>query len=166
MSSNKHSDQRIHTAYHEAGHAVIAIVVGRNVNKVSIIPGGNRLGVCKMSKGRKKASQDVLEAELLILLAGMAAEGRKSGRYNMQGASQDLRDAEKLALMRAGNAKQAGKVLKRTLDKVHNLFDQTATWNATKSIAEALLKSESISGREADHLYKMAVELSKKGKSE
>jgi ATP-dependent Zn protease len=164
MSSNKQPDQRIHTAYHEAGHAVIAIVVGRNVNKVSIIPGGNKLGVCKMSKGRKKASQDVLEAELLILLAGMAAEGRKSGRYNMQGASQDLRDAEKLALMRAGNAKQAGKVLKRTLDKVHNLFDQTATWNATKSIAEALLASESISGREADHLYKLAVDLGKKGK--
>jgi len=168
MSSNNnpHSDQRIHTAYHEAGHAVIAIVVGRNVNKVSIIPGGNKLGVCKMSKGRKKASQDVLEAELLILLAGMAAEGRKSGRYNMQGASQDLRDAVKLALMRAGNAKQAGKVLKRTLDKVHNLFDQTATWNATKSIAEALLASDSISGREADHHYKLALELSKKGKRE
>jgi len=162
MSSSNHSDQRTHTAYHEAGHAVIAIVVGRTVNKVSIIPGGNKLGVCKMSKGRKKASQDALEADLLILLAGIAAEGRKSGRYNMQGASQDLRDAEKLALMRAGNPKQAGKVLKRTLDKVHNLFDQPATWNATKSIAEALLKSDSISGREADHLYRLAVEQGKK----
>jgi ATP-dependent Zn protease len=166
MSSTKHPDQRIHTAYHEAGHAVIAIVVGRAVNKVSIIPGGNKLGVCKMNKGRKKASQDALEADLLILLAGMAAEGRKSGGYNMQGASQDLRDAEKLALMRAGNARQAGKVLRRALDKVHNHFNQPATWTATKSIAEALLESDSISGREADHLYRLAVEQSKKGKSE
>ena len=158
-----HSDQRIHTAYHEAGHAVIAIVVGRSVNKVTITPSGNKLGICKMSKGRKKASQDALEADLLILLAGMAAECRKSGRYNMQGATQDLRDAEKLALSRAGNPRQASKVLKRSLDKVHNLFGQTATWTATKSIAEALLENESISGREADHHFKLAVQQAKKG---
>ncbi|MDF1738394.1 MAG: hypothetical protein P1U86_04480 [Verrucomicrobiales bacterium] len=162
MSSSRQPDQRILTAYHEAGHAVIAIVVGRPVNKVSIVPGGNRLGTCKMSKGRKKASQDALEAELLILLAGLAAEGRKSGRYNMQGAAQDLRNAEKLAQFRAGNPGQAEKILKRTLDKVHHLFDQSANWAATKSIAEALLASESISGREADHLYRIAVEQGKK----
>lgn len=156
MSSIDQTDQNVRTAYHEAGHAVIAILVGRAVNKVSIIPGGNRLGVCKMNKGRKKASQDALEADLLILLAGMAAEGRKSGRYNMQGASQDIREAEKLALMRAGNARQAEKVLKRALDKVHHLFDQSATWNATKAIAQALLESQSISGREAEHLYRLA----------
>ena len=128
MPPQDHSEQRIHTAYHEAGHAVIAIITGRNVNKVSIIPGGNKLGVCKMSKGRKKASPDALEAELLILLAGMAAEGRKSGKYNMQGAAGDLRDAEKLALIRAGNPKQASKVLKRALDKVHHHFDQSVNW--------------------------------------
>ena len=132
MSSSSHPDPRILTAYHEAGHAVIAIVVGRAVNKVSIIPGGNRLGACKMSKGRKKASQDALEADLLILLAGLAAEGRKSGRYNMGGAAQDLKNAEKLALSRAGNSRQAEKILKRTLDKVHHLFDQSANWTATK----------------------------------
>ena len=157
MPPSEHSDQLTHTAFHEAGHAVIAIITGRNVNKVSIIPGANKLGVCKMSKGRKKASPDALEAELLILLAGLAAEGRKSGKYNFLGASQDLRDAEKLALMRAGNPKQASKILKRALDKVHHHFDQPANWTATKSIAKALLKSESISGREADHLYKLAI---------
>lgn len=158
MASQEHSEQRVLTAYHEAGHAVIAIYVGRSVNKVSIIPGGKRLGVCKMSKGRKKASQDVLESELLILLAGMAAEGRKAGRYNMQGAAQDLRQAEQLAISRAGNPRKAEKILKRALDKVHHLFDQAATWAATKSIVEALLEKESISGREADHLYKLAAD--------
>lgn len=152
------SDQRTLTAYHEAGHAVIAIVTGRPVNKVSIIPGGNKLGVCKMNKGRKKASPDALEAELLILLAGLAAEGRKSGHYNLQGAAQDLHQAEKLALMRAGNPKQASKVLKRALDKVHHHLDQPANWQATKSIAQALLKTDSISGREAEHLYRLATQ--------
>ena len=156
------SEQRIHTAYHEAGHAVLAIITGRNINKVSIKPGGNKLGVCKIAKGRKKANSDVLEAELLILLAGMAAEGRKSGNYNIHGATQDLHQAEKLALMRAGNPKQASKVLKRALDKVHNHFNQSPNWSATKSIANALLENESISGREAEHLYKIAVNDAKK----
>lgn len=163
MSANEQPGQSILTAYHEAGHAVIAIIVGRTVNKVSIVPGGKRLGVCKMNKGRTKVSQDALEAELLILLAGMAAEGRRSGRYNIQGASQDIRDAEKLALMRAGNANQAEKILRRALDKVQNLLDQKATWTAIKAISEALLENDSISGREAEHHYRMALELSKKG---
>ncbi len=162
MSPSEQPDQTIRTAYHEAGHAVIAILVGRSVNKVNIIPGGNRLGVCKMQKGRSKASPDALEADLLILLAGMAAEGRKCGRYNMQGASQDIREAEKLALMRAGNANQAEKILRRALDKVHHLFDQPATWKATKAIADALLEHQSISGREAEHHYRLASQANKK----
>jgi len=32
------------TAYHEAGHAVIALQQGRSVREVSILPGGKRLG--------------------------------------------------------------------------------------------------------------------------
>ncbi len=162
MSFHDQPDQSTRTAYHEAGHAVIAIMVGRTVNKVSIVPSGKKLGVCKMNKGRTKASHDALEADLLILLAGMAAEGRKAGKYNMQGASQDLREAEKLAFMRAGNANQAEKILRRAFDKVHNLMDQKATWIAIKAIAEALLENQAISGREADHHYRLALESSKK----
>ena len=71
------------TAYHEAGHAVMALLMGRSVQKVSIIPSQNRLGAVTIQKGRSKQVQDKLEAEMLILLAGMAAEGRISGQYNL-----------------------------------------------------------------------------------
>ena len=149
-------DKNTLTAFHEAGHAVVAIAVGRNVKQVSIIAGGNKLGVCKMSKGRVKASNDVLEAELLILLAGMAAEARISGQYNVGGAAQDLRDAERLATMRAGNPRQTEKTMRRALDKVQNMISKPGNWTAIKTIAKALLESESISGREANHHYNLA----------
>ena len=144
------------TAYHEAGHAVIALLMGRSVQKVSIIPSQNKLGAVTMQKGRSKQVQDKLEAEMLILLAGMAAEGRKSGKYNLQGASQDLRMVEKLALSRAGNPKQATKLIHKTLDKTQHLLSNKATWAAVKSIANELLEHESISGRAARHHLELA----------
>ncbi len=149
-------DQKILTAYHEAGHAVMALLMGRSVQKVSIIPSQNRLGVCSIQKGRAKQVQDKLEAEMLILLAGMAAEGRKSGRYNVAGASQDLRAVEKLAISRSGNTRQAEKLIHKALDKTQHLLSNQATWKAVKVIASELLKNESISGRAAKHHLTLA----------
>lgn len=154
------------TAYHESGHAVMALAVGRSIYKVDVQAKGTRLGVCKMNKGRagkarsSKASVDELEGDLLILLGGMAAEARRSGRYNMQGASQDLREAESLAMMRAGNANQASKVLKRAMDKVHHLLSKPEIWRSVKVIATGLVANSSMSGKQAKHLYEM--ELAKK----
>ncbi|MBK1832006.1 M50 family metallopeptidase [Verrucomicrobiaceae bacterium R5-34] len=149
-------DQKTLTAYHEAGHAVMALLMGRSVQKVSIIPSQNRLGVCTMQKGRAKQVQDKLEAEMLILLAGMAAEGRKSGKYNINGAAQDLRMVEKLAMSRSGNARQAEKLIHKTLDKTQHLLSQSGTWQAVKAIATELVENESISGRAAKHHLTLA----------
>ena len=149
-------DQRTLTAYHEAGHAVMALLMGRSVQKVSIIPSQNRLGTCTMKKGRAKQVQDKLEAEILILLAGMAAEGRKSGRYNVQGATQDLRMVEKLAMTRSGNPRQATKLVHKLLDKTQHLLSNKSTWTAVKVIADELIEHESISGRAATHHLTLA----------
>lgn len=149
-------DRRLLTAYHEAGHAVMALLMGRSIQKVSIIPSQNRLGSCSIQKGRAKQVQDKLEAEILILLAGMAAEGRKSGRYNVQGAGQDLQMVEKLAMARSGNTRQATKMVHKMLDKTQHLLANKATWSAVKVIAEELLEHETISGRAAKHHLTLA----------
>ena len=151
MKERKEIDKRTLTAYHEAGHAVMALLMGRSVQKVSIIPSQNRLGVCAIQKGRAKQVQDKLEAEILILLAGMAAEGRKSGKYNLGGAAQDLKHVEKLAMSRSGNIKAAQKFFNKMLDKTQHLLSDKATWKAVKVIAAELLENESISGRAAKH---------------
>lgn len=149
-------DDRILTAYHEAGHAVMALLMGRSLKKVSIIPSQNRLGACTFQKGRTKQVQDKLEAEILVLLAGMVAESRKSGRYNVQGASQDLRKVEKLAMTRSGNPRQAEKLIHKMLDKTQHLLSNKAAWSAIKVIASELIEHESLSGRAAQHHLSLA----------
>lgn len=136
-------------AYHEAGHAVIALLLGRDVHRVSVVPNKTRLGQCQLKKGTIKVPKDWLETEVLILLAGVAAEGRVSGQYCWQGASQDLRQARALTQSRAGNAHQAQRLERRWLEKVELLLDAPESWLAIEMIAKDLIQRKTISGRSA-----------------
>jgi ATP-dependent Zn protease len=86
------------TAYHEAGHAVVAMALDRPVHRVSILPNRDRAGQCEFGKGVYRPSEDALEREILIALAGMAAEARHSGTYAMAEAERDLRYVRRLVL--------------------------------------------------------------------
>lgn len=145
------------TAYHEAGHAVIALILGRDVHRVSILPNQTRLGQCDLKKGAVKASKDWLETEVLILLAGVAAEGRVSGRYCWDGASRDLRQARALTESRAGSARQAERLERRWLDKVEFLLNSPENWLAVEMLAKDLVERKTISGRAARYHYQQAV---------
>ncbi|MCA9010229.1 MAG: hypothetical protein KDB01_10810 [Planctomycetaceae bacterium] len=143
------------TAYHEAGHAVIAILFERPVHKVSILPDQRRLGHCELRKGVSRASQDRLEADMLILLAGVVAEAIYSGSYNWQGAAQDLQSVRRLAVMRSG-AVQADKLTRRMLAKTEHLLLQKRHWTAVEQIAAELVEKKSISGRAVRHFFEQS----------
>ena len=151
------SKQDILTAYHEAGHAVMALIVGRDVHRVSIMPNQTRLGACELKKGRSKPSRDMLEDEILILLAGVAAEGRLTNHYNWAGGSQDLRQAGRLIESRAGTQRQCERLQRRMMDKVEYLLDDDTHWAVVQQIAQQLLESKTISGRAARHLFDLAM---------
>ena len=141
------------TAYHEAGHAVLALLHGRPVEQVTIRGTRFFLGKCEMDRGRFGPRQDELEAAMLILLGGMAAEARLRGVYELNGAAQDLRELRKLSLRRAANDRQAERLERRLLNKVEALLDEVAIWQAVEKIAAELLARETISGRAARHLF-------------
>lgn len=145
------------TAFHEAGHAVVALALGRPVQRVTIEPKQMRLGRCELKKGRFKPSQDILETEILILLGGPAAEARHTGRYDWGGASQDLRDVRSMTLRRAASERQVERLERRMLDKAEHLLDQPGIWLAVQRIADELLRCTTISGRAARHLFDEAV---------
>ena len=144
------------TAYHEAGHAVMALALGRPIQKVTVAPNQNYLGACQIQKGRFKPTKDWLEDEILILFAGMVAESQVTGRYCPKGASQDLRGIRRYVMMRTGGERQVERLERRLLDKAEHLLADAATWKAVESIAAELLKSETISGRAARHFYDLA----------
>jgi ATP-dependent Zn protease len=141
------------TAYHEAGHAVMALALGRPVDRVSIRPSKEQLGVCHFRKPVFRPSEDWVEREMLIALAGLAAEAKFTGTYAWEEADRDRRYAAGLARERAGNAKQAERLERRLLAKAEHLLSQDGNWRAVERLAAELLRQGEISGRAARHLF-------------
>lgn len=153
--------ETIATAYHEAGHAVMALAVGRSIQKVTIAPGklqfgGSRLGTCEIKKGRSKGSKDQLEDDVLVLLAGMVSESRFTGVYCSAGASQDLREVSARLCMRAASRRQHETLLKRMLAKTEHILNDEANIDAISAITKELLEKTTISGRAVKHYFEMA----------
>jgi ATP-dependent Zn protease len=144
------------TAYHEAGHAVVALALDRPVHRVSVLPNAERLGQCEFRKGIQRPSEDWVEIEVLISLAGMVAEARITGSYDTGGADRDLRYVRKLTLMRASD-RAVDRLERRLLAKTENLLADEQLWQAVEWIAKELLIHGQISGRAARHFYERAV---------
>ena len=158
---------RIATAWHEAGHAVMAIALGRKIQKVTIAPAQitantKRLGAMKMQKGRVKSSSDMLEDDVLILFAGMVGESFVTGEYCQHGAASDLRAIASLLQSRANTEKQFEKLHRRLLEKTEYLLSDDLHKPAIKSVAEALLEKESVSGRLVRHFLNQTAAQRKK----
>lgn len=155
------SKETVATAYHEAGHAVMAMSVGRSIQKVTIAPGklqfgGSRLGTCEIKKGRSKGSKDQLEDDVLVLLAGMVSESRFTGAYCPAGASQDLREVSARLCTRAASQRQHETLLKRMLSKTEHILNDEANIEAIRAITKELLDKTTISGRAVKHHFEMA----------
>jgi ATP-dependent Zn protease len=151
------------TAYHEAGHAVMALKLGRPIQKVTISPaqlqnGGNRLGACEIQKGQHKSSKDWLEESVLILFSGMVAESHFTEQYCFEGASQDLRIAKRLLASRARTESQLKRLERRLLSKTEYLLGNRENSKAVELIANELLQKETISGRAVRHLIQLATQ--------
>lgn len=91
------------TAYHEAGHAVVAYHSSERtdpIHKATIIPRGRALGmVVQLPEGdRVSISRSQLIADITVAMGGRAAEELKLGRDDVTtGASGDFREATRLA---------------------------------------------------------------------
>jgi cell division protease FtsH len=86
-------DDRRRTAYHEAGHALVGMLIPHAdpVRKVSIIPRGRALGVTFSAPDadRLNYDEDTLVARIHVALAGRAAEELVFGNHTT-GAESDL----------------------------------------------------------------------------
>ena len=93
-------EEKRNTAYHEAGHALVAkLVPGADpVHKVTIIPRGMALGLTQQvpTEDRYSASRSRLENDLAIFFGGRAAEEIVLGQVTT-GAGNDIERATDLA---------------------------------------------------------------------
>jgi cell division protease FtsH len=101
------------TAYHEAGHAIVGLVVPDHdpVHKVTIIPRGRALGVTMfLPEGDKYSyTKENLESKISSLFGGRIAEDIIFGSQNVTtGASNDIQKATELARNKWGLSEKLG----------------------------------------------------------
>jgi cell division protease FtsH len=97
-------EEKLLTAYHEGGHAIVAINVKATdpVHKATIIPRGRALGMVMQLPERDKLSMSLeqMTARLAIMMGGRVAEELVFGREKVtSGAASDIEQATKLARM-------------------------------------------------------------------
>ncbi len=95
-------EEKRNTAYHEAGHALVAITVPSShpVHKATIIPRGRALGMVMQLPERDQISMSYEEmtSRLAVMMAGRVAEELTFGKKNVtSGAQSDIQQATRLA---------------------------------------------------------------------
>ena len=136
--------EKLNTAYHEAGHAIVGRLVPEHdpVYKVSIIPRGRALGVTMYLPVEDKYSQSKrgLESSICSLFGGRIAEEMTLGFEGVTtGASNDIERATKLAramVTKWGLSEKMGPLayeeeegevfLGKQMSKRNNVSEQTA----------------------------------------
>ena len=111
-------DEKRLTAYHEGGHAIIALHVPATdpVHKATIIPRGRSLGMVMQLPERDQLSMSLeqMTSRLAILMGGRVAEELIFGREKVtSGAASDIEQATKLArsmVTRWGLSEELGNV--------------------------------------------------------
>ncbi len=97
-------EEKLLTAYHEGGHAIVALHVKATdpVHKATIIPRGRALGMVMQLPERDKLSMSLeqMTSRLAIMMGGRVAEELVFGRDKVtSGAASDIEQATKLARM-------------------------------------------------------------------
>ena len=97
-------DEKRLTAYHEAGHAIVALNVPATdpVHKATIIPRGRALGMVMQLPERDKLSMsyEQMTSRLAIMMGGRIAEEMIFGKDKVtSGAQSDIEQATRLARM-------------------------------------------------------------------
>ena len=97
-------EEKMLTAYHESGHAVLAlnVVATDPVHKATIIPRGRALGMVMQLPERDKLSMsyEQMTSRLVIMMGGRVAEEMIFGKDKVtSGAQSDIEQATRLARM-------------------------------------------------------------------
>ncbi len=137
-------DEKRLTAYHEGGHAVVALHVPATdpVHKATIIPRGRALGMVMQLPERDKLSMSVeqMTSRLAIMMGGRVAEEMIFGKDKVtSGAASDIEQATRLARMmvtRWGLSEELGLVsygenqeevfLGHSVSRQQNISEETA----------------------------------------
>jgi len=161
-------------AYHEAGHALVALAEGFRVKRVTISRRGRLGGACESglalpSRASRRSLRRIVGATAAVALAGSAAQAREAlarGSRSRAPASPPLfsagsEDDEQIATrfarrLHAGAAARRA-YLRRVRAHVELVLAEPAAWAAVRRLARALLRARTLTGAEASRTARRAI---------
>ena len=146
------------TAFHEAGHAVMAQLCGRQVTEVEILGDREHTGMVHSlvfppdptDGAAPEAENDDVERQLKIILAGTVAEAMVSGRQGWDETSEDLATAVRLGMRLVDDCEDVLPLLEDI--RVDLDRDLRAHWQAVELLAVELIDRKALTGSEVRKL--------------
>ena len=147
------------TAYHEAGHAVMAHTLGMPMHGASIVANSDALGHVRFKKPRwlifeelssevTPRAQDWIERNIQVAYAGRLTEKMHTGRSSRAGARSDYEGMADLALCTCGSPEEAKVFLKWLELRAAAPLGAPRFRVAVEAVARELLAQKSLTGRE------------------
>jgi len=141
------SFERMRTAYHEAGHAVMAHLCGQRVESVEILGDEELSGsVSTLSLNTDSSSSLEMELQILCLLSGQAAESIRFPRVAAPYENEDLDAAIRIALNLLSSPEEVMPFLKNAEAEVLRLLYRE--WELVEALVTALHQQPVLEGEE------------------
>lgn len=139
------------TAWHEAGHAMMAILCGGFIERVTIEPpyddGPARYGDT-VTRWSGMSARQLAAAEIRVNLAGPVIEmiftGKRSDFESVEEWSADWALAKVAAMSVSRNQQSARKLLSSVAVEIHEIFAPANVWAAVSAVAEDLLAHKTL----------------------
>jgi len=157
------------TAYHEAGHAVMAYWLRKRIRHVTVIPNSddNTLGHFKQGKApnflrdadcdRSPKIRMELEKLAMVDLAGQAAEYLLTGRKHKAGSEEDNHHALNCLSYLTGSTEELEAYWNWLAIRAKATLKIPALWQAIQTLAVELLNKKYIGGRRAHQIIQEAI---------
>lgn len=155
-------------AYHESGHAFMALYVGARVRSVTIEPdrddGPDRYADIRVEWPLDRFTErELQENSILVALSGPVAEMIYSGEPYHPGFvaewAADWQLAWEAAARLIPSQRRRLEYLEQRTARLHRLLNQDAAWAAVAAIADHLLAHETLEGEEVEEIVRQWVPL-------
>jgi hypothetical protein len=164
--------EKFAAAYHEAGHAGVAVLLGLRLERVELTPDHPvHLGCClervddlpALGRAVERGDENVILPQLKVLLAGRAAQ-QKSGFDDVPNGDQhDLETARRVATNMIGCPSKAEELLDALQDHTRGLLDVPGVWAGVEALARELLRAGNVEGDAAHRILNEAVTSANQG---
>jgi len=153
-------------AYHEAGHAAVAVYFRIGLKRVSVVPDPNYDGICsqvqqtwfeKLDREDSDSITKKAERQMMVALAGPEAQRKFAPtsirRHQARG---DIKAVFECAFSICGSAEEASALVELLRIRTRNLLGMPFVWKGVKALAKQLLKRNEISGKHAKAIIESA----------